>query len=227
MMGGVEPHLPVKVACFCVTRNTRRTFQSEIDALPDFDLVATCESHEECLAAIADDPPDVFVVELNSTRESCELVRDLREKIPTIDALVVSNRDDSDALFAALRAGASAFLPSVVLTPELARRALKDLSRNGAFLPREAFSQVLSVFRAGTADPASSFGLTPREMQLLEFLTRGYRPKVVAKMLSLSYETVRTHLKNIYKKLGVNSVSEAIAKTRARRRDDVNKFSAT
>jgi DNA-binding CsgD family transcriptional regulator len=94
---------------------------------------------------------------------------------------------------------------------------------HGAFLPRELSKRLLVAFRNDGPAQDSPCGLTPREREILDHLSRGARPKMVARALDLSYETVRTHVKNIYKKLGVSSISQAVSKVRLRRREETDR----
>jgi DNA-binding NarL/FixJ family response regulator len=70
--------------------------------------------------------------------------------------------------------------------------------------------KVLSTFHAHVGK--FKYALTPREMEVLQFLTKGYGAKQIAMEMKISFETVRGHLKNIYQKLHVNCGKEAIVK---------------
>ncbi len=85
--------------------------------------------------------------------------------------------------------------------------------------------KVLTSFRSASLQKQVKYDLTPREKQVLKFLIKGCSVKFIAAELNIAFETARSHLKNIYAKLGVNCGKEAIAKVLAERVIENNHFS--
>jgi len=75
--------------------------------------------------------------------------------------------------------------------------------------------KVLSTFR--TKESTNKYNLTPREIEVLQWLVKGYSIKLIAVEMNLAFDTIRSHLKNIYQKLHVNCGKEAIAKALSER----------
>ena len=72
--------------------------------------------------------------------------------------------------------------------------------------------KVLEMFKHHLPPPKADYNLTERELEVLDYLTRGYDNKMIAEKLFLSTYTVRAHIRNIYDKLHVHSKSQAVAK---------------
>ena len=120
--------------------------------------------------------------------------------------------EDNDQIFQALKAGASGYLLKRT-TPKEILEALTEISHGGAPMSSEVARKVVQSFRQ--AEPVRSREveqLSRREEEILGLLTQGYVAKEIGGKLSISYDTVRSHLKHIYEKLHVRSRTEAVIK---------------
>lgn len=208
----------VSVAVCCNNGDVSALAHSVVNTLKGFQITSVDDISERCINSTATLKPEICILEFSADSVSLSRVRKLRARSPSTHVLAVASINSNDTLFAALRAGAAGFVALSELSPAYLARAIVNLKNYGAFLPRETSSHVLAAFRG---DPTSSYTerpLTGRERELLDLLSRGHRPKIVARMLNLSCQTVRTHVRNIYKKLGVSSISHAVTKVRLRRR---------
>ncbi len=220
MLNRAEHIASGRIVVFSNDEGTHQLAQSVIGSLFELALSFFCTDRVECIAQVAAARPDVCIVEMQLDLESTQFLKILRARSPGTELFVISEEDSNDALFSSLRCGASVYLPRNTLDGAMLGRAFTNLHYHGAFLPLEVSRRLLSAFRGEVPAQKATCGLTPRERELLDLLSRGLRPKSVAQELNLSYETVRTHIKNIYKKLGVSSISHAISKVRLRRRED-------
>lgn len=161
--------------------------------------------------------PDVTLIDIELPDISgVEVIERVSSRGCPTEFLVLTVYDDDAHLFAALQAGAVGYIiKGSTSLPEI-EAAIQEVVDGGAPMSRVIAKRVLETFHA-TADGQGNGGrktkfdeLTKREVQILEFIKRGYTTKKVAEELSISYETVRTHLKNIYQKLHVHTLVEAM-----------------
>jgi DNA-binding NarL/FixJ family response regulator len=112
----------------------------------------------------------------------------------------------------AIKAGADGYLLKKT-PPARLLEAVQDVYEGGAPMTSSIARQVLQLFaNKAPAKLPASYQLSEREKEVLSWLVNGYSYKMIAAKLFISLETVRTHIKNIYEKLQVNSKSEAVAK---------------
>ncbi|MGV3641639.1 MAG: LuxR C-terminal-related transcriptional regulator [Adhaeribacter sp.] len=136
------------------------------------------------------------------------LVKDLKQQHPESDVIVLSGQDDTASVLAALRAGALGYMAPN--TPLLKiKETILGVSVGGAYMSPAVARKITDYFRE---EKQQDFELTVREKEIVACLTEGLSYKMIASRLLLSLDTVRFHLRNIYKKLHVNSKAEVIAK---------------
>jgi DNA-binding NarL/FixJ family response regulator len=119
--------------------------------------------------------------------------------------------EDDDKIFEAICAGANGYLlknsePSKIL------EAIKEVMDGGAPMNPSIAKKVLQKFASTNKVSSNDYDLTAREKEILKHLTNGLSYKMIASECHISFETVRTHIKNIYSKLHVASMTEAVAK---------------
>ncbi len=165
---------------------------------------------EEPDLALTDDgpPPDVLVVE--AVGSTLPPAAD-RPSVPT-RLVVLATSDAPGGAVAAARAGASAWLDHRSGAEDLLR-VLRGVARGGAFFPRAVQAEILASLRAdaavgGSSDPLAR--LTGRERDVLHALADGLGNREVGEHLGMSYNTVRTHINEIFRKLGVHTRVDAV-----------------
>lgn len=170
---------------------------------------------EEALAMLAADPAEVLLMDINLPRMSgIECVRRLKSLVPAMQVIMLTVYDDEDLLFQSLMAGASGYLLKRT-PPDKLLEAIADVHRGSSPMSGQIARMVVQHFnRLGrrTSWPAPPAALTEREAQILELLAQGHRYKEIAGQLNISFDTVRSHLRNIYDKLHVHSRTEAVVK---------------
>jgi DNA-binding NarL/FixJ family response regulator len=202
---------PVRVFLVEDQRDTRESWSRLISSFPDFTCAASCASGEEALRSIPEVKPDVILMDVFLPRMSgIECTARLKAMLPDTPIVMLTASDEDEILFLALESGADGYLLKRTKPMEL-RAALLDVLSGGAPMTSEIARHVVASFRrkGGGLDP--SVALTAREEEILVLLTKGYSNKEIADILSLSIETVRSHLKNIYTKMHVRSRAEAVA----------------
>ena len=138
-------------------------------------------------------------------------MRLIRERNTETDVIMLTIYTDWQRIFEALRAGASGYL---VKNPPLAeiKQAIENVRAGGAAMSSEIARRVLTHF-AGPPMPKPEAALTPREKELVVALVDGLSYKMIAGRMDVSIDTIRFHIKNIYRKLEVNSKGEVIARS--------------
>ncbi len=134
-------------------------------------------------------------------------------KKPELNILMLTIYEESEKVFDALCAGATGYLVKKT-PPAKLLEAIKDAYEGGSPMSSGIARQVINAFKESkTKDTANeNYNLSSREIEVLNLLADGYNYQEIAEALFISVDTVRHHIRNIYKKLHVHSQSEAVAK---------------
>ena len=134
-------------------------------------------------------------------------------KNPNLSILMLTVYEESEFVFDALCAGACGYLVKKT-PPARLLEAIKDANDGGSPMSSRIARQVITAFKEGKniATDSDNYGLSDREISVLNLLSDGYNYQEIAETLFISVDTVRHHIRNIYKKLHVHSQSEAVAK---------------
>jgi DNA-binding NarL/FixJ family response regulator len=170
------------------------------------DVLARATSTEHALALLAEHKPDLFITELrvNGRLDGTACVREALRRFPALKVIIFSAYDDSASVDDALSAGAVAFV-SKSANPEDIAAAVRQVFTHSIFIAH----QPQRVARRPSRQSLRLPGLTRREGEILELVAEGYSNGRVAKLLWVTDQTVKFHLSNIYRKLGVANRTEA------------------
>jgi DNA-binding NarL/FixJ family response regulator len=138
-------------------------------------------------------------------------IRILRDQHPDLILIVLTVYEEDRRIFDALCAGANGYLVKKTAPAELIE-ALREAMDGGAPMTPHIARKVIALFRQVRPSGPADYGLTAREMELLQLMAQGHHYKTAASMLGITRSTVSFHLKQIYRKLQVTSKSEAVAK---------------
>lgn len=178
-----------------------------ISGTAGFECLTTYEDCESAIDGIAEENPDVVLMDIGLPGMSgIEGIKLLKQKLPDLDILVISIRENDKTVFDALCNGASGYLIKET-PPARILEAIREVKNGGAPMSTQIARMVVSSFKITPSD-----SLTQRETEVLTQLCKGMSYKMIADSLFISEETVRRHIKNIYRKLEVHSKSEAVAK---------------
>jgi DNA-binding NarL/FixJ family response regulator len=175
--------------------------------------VSSHSSGEEALAVIPQKKPDVVLMDINLPgMTGIECVRRLKAQMPKLQVLMLTMYEDDEKVFQSLVAGASGYLVKRT-SPADVLKAIEEVQSGASPMTGKIARTVVEYFqKLQGAAPEQQEYLSPRETEILNLLAKGYRYKEIADSLSIGYETVRSHLKNIYDKLHVHSRTEAVVK---------------
>jgi len=189
-----------------------------LGAQPEFDCVLCAGSHEEFMAGLAGlpVPPTLVLSDIGLPgRSGIEGLPLLRQVLPQAEVLMLSVYTDAERVFEALRAGAIGYLEKTTPLP-LLKEHLLQVAAGGSPMSPSVARHVTRYFAPLPVDPASS--LTARERDIVQAIEDGLSYKLIASRLGLSIDTVRSHIRQVYRKLQVNSKAEIMAKARQRSR---------
>lgn len=194
----------------------RSTLCTLINGVHGFTCVANYGSAEDAVFSAPAEDIDVMLMDIHMNEMSgIECVSRLKALRPGLEIIMLTMFEDEDMVFAALRAGASGYL--LKRTPQAQiLAAIRDVHEGGSPMSSSIARKVVQMVERPTdgADPDADglAGLSPRESEILKHLAAGFRYKEIADTLGISIETVRTHLRRIYRKLQVTSRTEAAVK---------------
>ncbi len=190
----------------------REGFVNILDESGKYNCVASYDTCEEVIKNLKKDNPDIVLMDIGLPGMSgIEGTKRIKKLNPQIDIIVVTVHEEHFKVFEALCAGASGYLTKNI-TSEKLLGALDETARGGAPMSTNIAKMVVKSFQKNTRSPLSS-----RETEVLQLLARGKSYTMIADELFIDKETVRSHIKNIYRKLEVNSKAGAIEKANRER----------
>lgn len=155
--------------------------------------------------------PDVVLMDIDMPGESgIKGVAMVKEAMPKTAVIMYTVFEDDEKLFECLCAGANGYMLKKT-SPEKLFGSIREVVEGGAPMSPSIARKVLNTFDQ-SKNKSNHYHLTARELDVLQLLTKGYSGKMIGAELKISFDTARSHLKNIYSKLHVNCGKEAIAK---------------
>ena len=173
---------------------------------PDLEVVGEALDGAEALQQARQLRPDVVVMDLlMPVMDGITATRAIRRELPETEVLALTSVLESASVVEAIRAGAIGYLLKDAQAAEL-RRAIKAAAAGQVQLSPQASAHLLGAIRT----PELPEPLTPREMDVLRLLAQGQSNKEIARALHLVEETVKSHVRHILAKLGVQSRTQAV-----------------
>lgn len=203
----------IKVALCEDNEAFRESLSQFIDDSPGFRVVCNCSSADTILELIRQYQPEVILMDIDMPGiggiKATELVK---SRFSEINVLMLTVYEDDQKIFDAILAGATGYLlkktpPSKIL------EAIIEVQNGGASMSASIVKKVITFFnQKQAATIANEYTLSERELDILQCLVNGDSYKMICDHCKISIGTVRSHISNIYKKLHINSKSEAVAK---------------
>ena len=190
----------------------RQGLRALLDMEDDFTVIGEASRGDEAIAMVADDPPDVILLDLHLPDGSgSEFCKQLLDVSPNSRVLILSAYDDDQEISAALIGGASGYVLKTVGGERLADN-IRSVYRGEVLLAPAVAAKVvrqLSRLREETGRQEEALEvLTPREREVFFLASRGLKNAEIADELYLSEKTIKTHLRNIYNKLNLASKAD-------------------
>jgi DNA-binding NarL/FixJ family response regulator len=202
---------PIKVAIVEDNTKVRESLSALISGSEGFRFAGAFPNAEVALKRLPIEWPDVVLMDINLPQMSgIELVEKLKTQRPSLYVIMLTVYADNEMIFESLKKGASGYLLKKT-APAKILEAIGDVFAGGSPMTNTIARQVVEFFREKSS-PQETENLTRREQEILIYLARGQQYKEIADTLSISVETVRSHLQHIYHKLHVRSRTEAVVK---------------
>ena len=189
-----------------------RQYLAKLVSNAGYRCVCTCGSAEEAMVKLPECDPHVVLMDIHLPGESgvvCTAF--LREKMPKVQVIMLTVYKDIDMIFQALKAGACGYVLKRAEEREILD-AIAEVRAGGAPMTSQVARMVIRSFQQDSNERSQVEKLSPREMEVLALVAKGYANKEVASQLKISYGTVRIHLAHAFEKLHVRCRTEAVAK---------------
>lgn len=188
----------------------RELLVETVKSSEDLLLINAYPNAKNVLENIRKDKPDVVLMDIQMPGiNGIEAVKLIKSQYPQVEICMQTVFEDNERIFAAICAGANGYILKDS-GPDKYISALIDTYQGGSPMSPGIARKVLRMFQNQNAKITDFVELTPTEKKVLEFLVRGLSYKLIASEMNISFPTVNFHLKNIYKKLHVNSANEVI-----------------
>jgi DNA-binding NarL/FixJ family response regulator len=173
-----------------------------LESVEDFEVVAEARRGSQVLPLVGREHPDLVLMDIRMPElDGLACLDQIRKKYPDVRVVVLSAFTDREHIETALRRGASAYVVKSVNPLDLPS-ALRQAIEGTVF-------HVVGAADGGEGLLSDDTGLTKREIDMLKALARGLSNQAIGKEMWVSEQTVKFHLRNIYRKLGVSSRTEA------------------
>jgi len=183
-----------------------------INASEGFKCIASFSNAEDALKKLPKLDIDVVLMDVNLPGISgIDCLTELKSNNPKFQVIMLTVFEDDETIFNSLKAGAAGYILKKT-SPAQLLEAIKDVFNGGSPMSSQIARKVVASFQSKNESLNKHDDLSDREMEILTYLSKGYRYKEIADLLFISIETVRTHIRNIYEKLQVHSRMEALLK---------------
>ncbi len=188
-----------------------------LEAVPDFEVVGTVQDGNELLELLSKQVADVVVLDLQMPNlNGLGALAEIRKRNIPVRVLVLTAFSDGESIQSALELAAEGFALKTE-SPIQTVDAIRQVAQGRLVFPRAAQKWLAGQHRPNAETQGNS--LSPREVEMLEYVAKGYTNPEIANALAVSENTVRFHLKNVYEKLNVTNRTEAAAWYFSRKKD--------
>jgi DNA-binding NarL/FixJ family response regulator len=202
--------MPVSIIIFEDNDPLRESLVVLLKSSTEYEVLGDYNHCRDAANIIRRSKPDVVIMDIDLPEQSgIQGTRIIKETKPDTAVIMYTMFEDDKKIFDSLCAGANGYILKIN-TPYKLFDAIREVMEGGAPMSPTIARRVLQSFQQKNMQ--HFYDLSKRENEILHYLTEGYSIKLIASELGIAYETVRSHLKNIYSKLHVNCGKEAIAK---------------
>jgi len=201
----------------------RLGLESLLKRSPGFTCVGVYADAESAMSGLPKRPPDVLLMDIQLPGiDGISAIRTLRGQLQNTEIIMLTAMEDHDRIFSSFTAGASGYLLKHT-APNKILEAIREVSGGGSPMSAPIARRLVKFFGTEQTPPLrntppavanveANASLTSREREVLDLMAEGLLYKEAADRMGLSVDTIRAHLRNIYKKLRVRNRTEAILK---------------
>lgn len=207
----MQQEVTYKVVIFDDNATLRNSLALLINDTDHFEVIGSFDDCSLVIEDIKSTSPDVVLMDINMPGiNGIEAVGIIKKSFPEQPILMLTAFDDDKNIFNAIAAGANGYILKNA-PPEKLLFALQEVMEGGAPMTPSIAKKVLAHLQS-TTEVKEEFKLNPREKEVIQHLVNGLPYKQIADRMDITYPTVRFHMKNIYSKLHVASMTEVVAK---------------
>ncbi len=208
--------MPLRITIFDDNKNIRESITMLLQTEPDIEVAGSYSHVLDCVEDVKESKPDIILMDIEMPgMNGIEAVHKLKKEFPQLQIMMQTVFEDDDRVFDSICAGASGYILKNHLNIKLVD-AIKELQFGGSpmspSIARKVLGKLQAIPQHIRPEEAPDYHLTPREKEVLTCLVNGLSYKMIGADLHISYETVRSHVKKIYEKLHVASLTEVVAK---------------
>jgi len=184
-----------------------------LDLMPGIEVAGTAADGEEAVRLVAETEPDVVLMDLRLPRlDGVDATRRIRAEHPAVQVIALTTYADDASIISAIQAGARGYLTKHAGGDQL-RRAIETVAAGEALLEPAVQARLLEAVAQGRAGVPRALpnGLTAREAEVLMLIARGLTNVDIARHLFVSEGTVKTHINNLFSKIGARDRAQAVA----------------
>ncbi len=208
--------MDVRVTIFEDRRPVREAISMLVEGTAGLELASAYPDCSNLESRIKFSKPDVVLMDIDMPgMNGVEAVKIIKKLYPEITVVMQTVFDDDDKVFDAICSGASGYLLKDT-PPSRLMESIKEAYEGGAPMSPSIAKKTLNLFQKFlsplSGNTNTDYHLSNREKEVLEWMVKGHSYKMIAASCAISFDTVRSHIRNIYHKLHVASMSEAVAK---------------
>lgn len=193
-------------------KTIRLSLSQFIDINPIMSLSFACSSVEDLIASLDTNnvvKPDIMLLDIGLPGISgLEAIPQIRKRLPSTDIVMLTTYDDTDTIFKALSFGARSYISKKTSLKDI-MEAIHIVYRGGSYMSPSIARRLVDHLQ-GNRNKNLNEELTQRQLEIVSCLSNGLSYKLIANNLDISIDTVRAHIKKIYRTLEVNSKIEVI-----------------
>ncbi len=192
-------------------RLVREGLTSLLRLQPGIEVCGEASDGDEALSKAKSLKPDVILMDIRMPGMSgIAAARLIKKDLPDVKIIMLTMMDQEGYVYESVKAGATGYLLKDVSLEELVG-SIREVHQGGATLYPEAQAHLLKEYLYLARKNRDTYGLSDRELEILQLLADGLSNKEIADKLFISVQTVKTHIAHIFGKLGVKDRTEAVA----------------
>jgi len=198
----------------------REGLSAMLSTLEEINIVGSCSNSIDAVKMALAEEPDVILMDIRMEETNgIETTRQILNQKPEIKVIFLTVFEDTESIRQALQCGASGYILKHVSRDKLIE-TIKRVSSGETIIDQSVFHQIVNDYTRlskkvtdtkAPVEEEKTFELTPREQEILQHLVKGLTNKEISSATNLAVDTVKTHLRNIFRKFGVKNRTQAIA----------------
>lgn len=203
--------MPIRVMIVDDHNLVREGLKAVFEQGEEVEVIGEAGSGEEAVEMASKLEPDVILMDISMPgMNGIQATRAIRDSNPDARVVILTMLDQEGYVYEAVKAGATGYMLKHTSSDELVN-AIKTVNEGKALLHPGATAQLIKEFVNLADNKAREYGLSNREMEVLQLLSEGNTNKQIARSLWISEQTVKTHVAHIFDKLGTSDRTETVA----------------